>query len=252
MRLTTKPFFFAVALLACAALPAAAYAQAQGFEPGDPAVASIGDAGIRTGSYQGQAAPQGNNQFLLTTIGSMSNEDSLTSQSGLFAVSNSALQAFFNGLTIIGNEGSGVMIPFTVGAGDTLLTLQYDLLSNEVFQMPKRDDFAFGAIFNASNVLQGSVNQFGSVNNPPADFNLFGGQTPFQFHTGYQTLSFSLVGLAPGSYNLGIGIADRLTADHASGLLLDNVQVVPEPSVFALAAAGAGLMLGLRRRIKRS
>lgn len=249
MRLTIKPFF-AVALLASAALPTAAYAQAQGFEPGNPAVVSIGDAGIR-GSYQGQGAPQGSNQFLLTTIGSMSNEDSITSQSGVFAVGNVSLQNFF-GIALTGNEGSGVLIPFTVGVGDTLLTFQYDFLSNEVFQSMPRDDFAFAAIFNSGNALQGSVNTVASVFNPPVAFDGFGGGIPFQFHTGLQTFSLSLASLAPGNYTLGIGIEDRSTADHASGLLIDNVQVVPEPSVFALIAAGAGLMLGLRRRIKRS
>jgi hypothetical protein len=82
-------------------------------------------------------------------------------------------------------------------------------------------------------------------------FSVFGGGIPFQFHTGFQTLSLSLASLAPGNYTLGIGVEDRLNADHASGLLIDNVQVVPEPSVIALAVAGAGLMLGVRRRIKR-
>ena len=251
MRLTIKSFFFAVTLLACTALPTAAHAaKAQGFETGEPGVTSIGDAG-KVGTFQGQAAPEGSMQFLLTTIGSMTNEDSITSQSSVFAVSNSALQTFF-GISLTGNEGSGVLIPFTVAAGDTLLTLQYDFLTNELFQSMPRDDFAFGAIFNAGNVLQGTVNTFASVNNPPAAFSLFGGQTPFQFHTGLQTLSFSLASLAPGSYMLGLGIEDRTTGDHASGLLIDNVQVVPEPSVVALTLAGAGLMLGVRRRIKRS
>lgn len=251
MRLTSKSLFFAVTLLACAALPTMAHAgKVQGFETGEPAVTAIGDAG-EVGALQGQAVPEGSVQFLLTTIGSMSNEDMIPSQSGVFAVGNVTLQNFF-GLSIAGNEGSGVLIPFTIGVGDTLLTLQYDLLSNEVFQTPVRDDFAFAAIFNSGGGLQGSVNNFASVLNPPNDFALFGGQTPFQFHTGYNELSMSLASLAPGNYTLGIGLADRTTADHASGLLIDNVSVVPEPSVIALVVAGAGLMLGVRRRIKRS
>jgi hypothetical protein len=251
MRLTIKAFLFAVALLTCAGLPTAGYAiTAQGFETGDPAVSSTGDAGTRTSPYQGQAAPQGTNQYLLTTIGSMSNEDSVTSQSGVFAVGNVTLQNFF-GISLTGNEGSGVLIPFTVGAGDTLLTFQYDFLSNEVFQSMPRDDFAFAAVFNSGNVLQGAVQSVASVFNPPVDFMAFGGGVPFQFHTGLQTFSVSLASLAPGSYNLGIGIEDRSTADHASGILIDNVQVVPEPSILALSVAGAGLMMAVRRRIKR-
>src|SRR6476659_9796022 len=85
----------------------------QGFESGDPAVTSIGDAG-KQGTYQGQAAPEGTMQFLLTTIGMMSNEDNLGSQSGAFAVGNAALQTFLNGLPLGGFEGSAVLIPFTV------------------------------------------------------------------------------------------------------------------------------------------
>ena len=181
----------------------------------------------------------------------MSNEDTISSQSGVFAVGNMTLQNFF-GLSIAGNEGSGVLIPFTVGVGQTLLTFQYDFLSNEVFQMPVRDDFAFAAVFDSGGGLEGSVNNFASVLNAPNAFGLFNGQTPFQFHTGLNNFNMSLGSLAPGNYMLGIGLADRTTADHASGILIDNVQVVPEPSVIAQAVAGAGLMLGVRRRIKRS
>jgi len=180
----------------------------------------------------------------------MSNEDSAGSQSGVFAVGNVTLQNFF-GVSLTGNEGSGVLIPFTVGAGDTLLTFQYDFLTNEVFQSTPRDDFAFAGVFNSGNVLQGGLNNVATVFNPPTAFDTFNGGIPFQFHTGLQTFSLSLASLAPGNYTLGIGIEDRSTADHASGILIDNVQVVPEPSVLALSIAGAGLMVAVRRRIKR-
>src|ERR1700748_386376 len=93
----------------------------QGFEAGDPAVTSIGDAG-KVGIFQEQAPPEGSMQFLLTTIGTMSNEYNLTP---IFApaVGNGVLEAFFNGLGLGGFEGSGVLIPFTVtGNGDSILT----------------------------------------------------------------------------------------------------------------------------------
>jgi hypothetical protein len=186
-------------------------------------------------------------QFLLTTVGMTSNEDNVPSQSGAFAVGNVTLQGFFNGLSLGGFEGSGVMIPFTVSAGDSLLTLQYDFLSNEPFQTIKRDDFAFAAVFDAANGLQ-IVDPFISVLS--ATFDPFSSQTPFQFHTGLRTLSLSVASLTPGNYTLGIGVEDRGTADHASGLLLDNVQLVPEPSVFALGVGGVCLLAAARRRIK--
>src|SRR3954471_16740806 len=248
MRLTAtrSVIVTAIMLVSCATLVQAG--KVQGFETGDPAVTSIGDAG-KVGSFQGQAAPEGTMQYLLTTIGSMSNEDGVPSQSGSFAVVNMSLQNFF-GLSLLGNEGSGVMIPFTVSAGDTQLTLQYDFLTNEFVQSMPRDDFAFAAIFNSASALQGSALTF--ARESTSTFQLFGDQSAFQFHTGLQTLSLSVSSLAPGNYTLGLGIEDRTTADHASGLLIDNVQVVPEPSVIALAVAGAGLLIGWTRRNRRA
>jgi len=127
MRTATRRWLcIALALTVTISLTGLAQAsRVQGFEPGDPAVTSIGDAGTK-GIYQSQAPPEGSNQFLLTTIGMESNEDNLGSQSGGFAVGNAALQTFFHGLPLGGFEGSGVLIPFTVSAGDTILTFQYD------------------------------------------------------------------------------------------------------------------------------
>src|SRR5580704_2816046 len=180
--IATRRFFsVAIALLACAAIPQFAQAtKVQGFESGDPAVTSIGDAGAR-GTFQGEAPPEGSMQFLLTTIGMLGNEDGLGSQSGVFAVGNATLQNFFHSLSIGGQEGSGVLIPFTISAGDTALTFQYDFLSNEPFQSLPRPDFAFAAIFNGANALQGSTNQFANAvtsNLSPFDVS---NQTPFVF-----------------------------------------------------------------------
>jgi hypothetical protein len=162
------------------------------------------------------------------------------------------LNSFFFGQTVSNEEGSGVLIPFTVGAGDTTLTFQYDFLSNEPFQTTPRGDFAFDAIFTTGGTLQGSVSHFqtASVSNPA---NLFGAQTPFIFHTGYQTLSLNVSGLAAGTYDLGIGVSDAVNTSHASGLLIDNVQVtaVPEPSTLGLVLAGAASLAAVRRRIRK-
>src|SRR4029077_16857854 len=125
MRTTRRFFPVAMMLLAGAALPNLAQAgRVQGFESGDPPVLSIGDAGAR-GTYQTDLPPEGSMQFLLTTIGAASNEDTLGSQSGAFAVGNSTLQSFFHNLALGGVEGSGVLIPFTIGPNDTQLTFQY-------------------------------------------------------------------------------------------------------------------------------
>ncbi len=187
-------------------------------------------------------------QFLLTTIGMSGNEDMLSPQSGSFAVSNAALQTFFNGTGLGGFEGSGILIPFTVGVGDTGVSFDFDFLSNEPFSVPSRNDFAFAGIFNGTSLVPNSFTTVAQANT--ANFGLFEPQAPFIFHTGYQSqlLSFSL---APGTYMLGIGVEDAGSLDHASGLLIDNVQVVPEPSILALAAAGGVLMAVFRRKLKR-
>src|ERR1700719_4598629 len=214
MRVISTRHFFSLAfiLLAGAALPSLAQAgRVQGFESGDPPVASIGDAGAH-GMLQTQAPPEGSMQYLLTTIGMTSNEDAIGSQSGAFAVGNSTLQTFFHNLSLGGVEGSGVLIPFTVGAGDTQLTFQYDFLSNEPFQSMPRNDFAFAALFDAANALQGNVTTFASVVGSSSSLGIFNPQMPFQFHTGYQTLTLSVAGLAPGNYALGIGVEDATTA----------------------------------------
>ena len=200
------------------------------------------------GTFQSQAPPEGASQYLLTTIGMMSNEDGLTPLSGNFAVGNAALQTFFHGLSLTGFEGSGVLIPFTVSAGETQLTLQYHFLSNEPFQSMPRSDFAFSAIFDSANAIQ-SASAFATATGMALD--PFDSETPFQFHSGLNTLTLPVANLAPGNYTLGIGVEDASTADHASGVLIDNIQLVPEPTAVALVVVGAGLLAAVRRKTRR-
>ena len=240
-----------LAALACVILAHTSSARiVQGFESGDPAVTSIGDASVQQGTFEGEAAPQGSNQYLLTSFASTDN-DGFTNVSGTDAVSNASLQSFFfNDLSLTGLRGSGVLIPFTVVTGDTTLTFQYDFLSNQPEQTLPKNDFGFEAIFNSSNAaVQGALNgnRFATVL-PVSQFSLFG-TSPFFDHTGYQTFSINISGLAAGTYTLGIGVEALSggSAQHDSGTLIDNIQVVPEPSTVAFSIAGAALLLALRR-----
>ncbi len=123
----------------------------EGFESGDPGVSATGDASNQ-GTFQGEAAPQGTQQYLITTINGTADADGLTAVSGTNAVNNSSLESFFfNDFSLTGVRGSGVLVPFTVLSGDTTLTFQYDFLSNEPAQStPFPNDFGIEAIFNGS------------------------------------------------------------------------------------------------------
>jgi hypothetical protein len=242
--------------LICAALAQTSEARkVEGFEAGDPAVTSTGDAGAQ-GAYQGQAAPEGTNQYLITTIRNTDSEDGVTNQSGSNAVAFATLNSFFFGNTVSNQDGSGVLIPFTLQAGETTLTLQYDFLSNEIAQTTPRNDSAFEGIFTTAGALQGTVNTFASVFANQATMTVFGASSPFQFHTGLQTLTLNVSGLIVGqTYDLGIGVTDVTNTSHASAVLIDNVQAnipaVPEPSTIGLIIAGAASCLAVRRRIRK-
>ena len=230
------------------------HAALQGFEPGDPAFSTIGDAGTKS-TFQGVAPTQGANQLLLTTINTAGQDgtDGYSNQSNSNAVINSALQAFFPVSGLLGTEGSGLKLTFTIGAGQTQ-SFDYDFLTTE-FGPGSHQDFAFAVVLDSANNLVGGIRTVAS----PSSIN-FGdssrqlpvgpiGTNPFSFHTGYQT--FSISGLAAGTYTLGLGIEDRTTTDNPSGLLVDNIQIVPEPSTLGLIAIGAAGLLAARRRVRR-
>src|SRR2546423_4020998 len=259
MRALKTYRFLSVALIAATAIAVqATYAatRVQGFESGDPAVNGFGDAGTQIG-YQGEAATDPTHWYLLTTIRSTDNEDGVTSQSGSNALAVATLNdaSHFNGAAPAGGiDGSGVFIPFTVNAGDQFLTFDYDFLSNEPGQTTPRNDFSFAAFFTTSGtVIAGTTTKCATVTG--SVFILLGAQTQVVFLTGVLTWQMSVSGLAPGSYLLGIGVEDATNGDHASGILIDNVQIataVPEPTTIAFSVAGAALLVALRKRIKKT
>ena len=132
------------------------------------------------------------------------------------------LQNFFHGLSLAGQEGSGVLIPFTVSPGDLTLSFDYDFLSNENFQTMPHADFTLVAVFSGTNFVAGTGGSLGAIDpsNPFDGFTLFGGQDTFQFSYRHTSPHYdrSVSGFAPGSYTLGIGIEDATNIDHGSGL----------------------------------
>jgi hypothetical protein len=230
----------------------------EGFEGSPPS--STGDGSIQ-GTYQGVVPPEGSHQYLITTINAAGQDgtDGYSNQSGTNAVINSALGSFYGvngGLTLAGTEGSGFKLSIVVPSGFDTISFQYDFLTDE---FPVGDgghgDFAFALLLDSSNNLVGGVQGIAtpaSIDETDANRQLPVGPiatNPFTFDTGYQT--FTITGLAPGTYTLGIGIEDKTTTDGPSGLLVDNISVVPEPSTIAFCLAGAGLLGALRTRFKR-
>ncbi len=219
-----------------------------GFESGDPPIAhTVGDAGA-VGSFESVAPVELDQQFLITTISSMDGDmlSPIFGDAGL----NNSLQTLFFGTALPGQEGSGLLVPFTVTTGDAFLTFNYDFLTNE--NGPGyHNDIAFYALFSDSTNLLGSYTRIIDASTAAPLSPLSNG--PFVLHTGYNSYSIDVSGLAPGNYNLGIGVEDVMTVDNPSGLLIDNVQIlaaVPEPSVAALTIAGALLLLVIRSRLK--
>jgi hypothetical protein len=223
-----------------------------GFEAGDQLpTTTAGDASVR-GTFQGRAPFAGTSQYLITTLNS-GDADGTASVSGTNSVPNTTLQSNLHISGLGGTEGSGFLLPFTVGAGDSLLTFRYDFLTNELAP-GNHNDIVYVYILNSSNTLQGSLVTLTTANAEQANLSLLPDQSgPFQFETGYRLGSLSVSGLSAGTYQLGFIVEDRTTNDIPSGVLIDSVAVVgvPEPSVVALGMAGAAMLLRLRSRMKR-
>jgi hypothetical protein len=231
----------------------------QGFEPGDPAVTSTGDAGSKQ-AFQGVPPPEGANHYLVTTINQNGQDgtDGFFNQSGTNAVPGPTIEAFFgNAVSIVGTEGSAFRINNIVLLAGQIIRFSFDFLTNELPPFPgdpnpNNDpfghlDLAFALLINSNGTAVGGLRTIADPRS--VDFNssssLLTG-LPFNFHTGYRT--FEITVATSGTYSLGIGVIDRTTSDTPSGLLIDNIQIVPEPSSIALAFAGSVLLVGILRR----
>jgi hypothetical protein len=226
----------------------------EGFESGsfNGSEAITGDTGIRSGAYFTINATEGTHQLLLTTINN-TNDAPLTNQSGTNAVPNATLGSFFNVSSSLIRDGAAVSVEgsgFTINLGTltagSTLSFDYDFMTNETGTGHHNDFSYFTLSFNGGS--PGGVNILSDSNSTNHATNA--SNTVFALETGYQTKTISIA--ATGTYVLGIGVSDATTTDNASGILVDNIQVVPEPTTIAFSIAGASLLVALRRRFKRS
>lgn len=215
-----------------------------------PGTNVTGDASIQM-SYNGVAPTDGTKQLLLTTINNTSgNGDFGTPNvSGNNAVSQASLNSFLGyipanfseGIGKNATEGSAFKLTLALNVGD-VVSFNYSFLTNDsTFR-----DFAFASLTGAPNsVVADTMN----ANTSATGF--FSSKTADGI-----TYSFPMIASA-GSYTLTLGVADRgntSTDDSASGLLIDKISVspVPEQSVVVLCGMGLGLLVVVRRSLRRA
>lgn len=257
-----------IAAFAFCAFPAVATATTvQGFESGLPPGSTMGDAFI-VGTFEGIAPPEGTHQLLLSTINNNTGSDPGTlTFSGTNAVDVTPLAAFaangHGGVTIstlrfdalhTGREGSAFQVTLSLQVGD-ILTFKYDFLTAEdPFASPANEDFGFASLVNNGLSGAASLTNYQILGHQTTATNNTA-QSPFFSETGtsgnhFSTYTFSIT--TAGSYTLTIGVMDAQSKDGISGLLIDNLAIVPEPSALGLGFAGAVLLIALRGRFKKS
>jgi hypothetical protein len=221
----------------------------EGFESGSfsGSEATSGDVGIR-GSYFTIAPTEGTKQMLMTTINNTS-DAGFTNQSGSNAVSVTTISPFLGVSTssirdgtAAGFEGSAFTISLGMLTAGTQITLDYDFMTDEDPSGIHHNDFAFWEL------NSGTIHPFADTMSSLHPTNP--GNTVFGLETGYQTLTITIP--TTGTYTLGLGVMDATTGDNPSGLLVDNIQIVPEPTTIAFGIAGASLLVALRSRFKKS
>ncbi len=188
---------------------------------------TLGATSIQTASF-GIAPVAGTNQALL--INSPGGTSTGALETFLFGSANGSLSA------LGAVNGSAIKQTFTANAGD-VITFSWAFLTNEFVPEPVTNDFAFVTLGNA---ILGRLDTLTPGFNIPS-------ATSFGADTGYRSFSFNIA--AAGTYTLGFGVVNQGDAFISSGLLIDNVQTVPEPvsTLGILALGGAGLLVRRRK-----
>ena len=206
-----------------------------GFESGAfPPWSTIGVTNVQ-GTFNGQAPAEGSFQAVL----------SAPFKSG--TVSQSALETFLglssgtlnsiNGGTAF-NGGSGLAQTFTVQNG-AIISFFWDFMPNGSDGSTTQNDSAFFTL-HLSSSSSSSITLLDRTS------------TSGGIASGYQL--FTTGPLAAGTYILGFGLFDLAGTgggpedSQDPNLLIDGVQVIPEPMTWMLLALGASLVFVLRRR----
>jgi|LakMenE01Jun11ns_1017448.scaffolds.fasta_scaffold9954059_4 hypothetical protein len=140
-------------------------------------------------------------------------------------------------------QGATLLQTFNLTASENEIEFDWNFLTNEDLPpMVSNRDFGFAHLLNNANAIVGSAfldtNSVGFTSGLGADYD---------HELGWQTVSFS--GLTPGAtYKLVFGLFDVTDNFTNSGLLIDRIVAVPEPSTALLFGIGSCLCLTIRRR----
>jgi hypothetical protein len=197
-----------------------------GFESGMTGWSTIGVASIETAAY-GAGPTEGSYQALVTSGDGSVSDSTIETFLGLAA---GTLDSLIAGDA---NEGSAIRQTITAGAGD-ILTFNWNFLTDEVEEGDDVPDFAFVSIVsNFSEILADAVSSTFVPSN-----------TPFYDETGFSTFQYTFP--TSGTFTLGFGVMDEDDEVVDSGLLLDNVTIIPEPATICLL--GLGVLSLLRKK----
>ncbi len=266
-----KGVLTAVSVLASLVLPTAAEAASinGGFENNFTGWEALGDHRVETSIFGSEPVEGTSQAFLSTAFNEVlvptqppqGNAVPATFITGL----SSNLEGFLGLSTFLGDEsldsiataqpieGSAIKQTFTAAAGD-VVSFSWNFLTNESVEQAARNDSTYPA-FNdfafATIKSEYSSEVFSLADTISTSFS--NSSTPFFEETGFRT--FSYIVPSTGSYTLGIGVVDVGEATRISGLLVDNVEAVPETSstlgMLGLVFLGAYWISPLRRSQKK-
>jgi hypothetical protein len=136
--------------------------------------------------------------------------------------------------------GSAIKQTITVSDGD-VLTFDWNFLTNEVGEGDEEDegddvqDFAFVSLSSGYTDILADV--LFSIFMPSS--------TTFNDETGFAAFSYTFT--TGGTFTLGFGVMHADDNEVDSGLLLDNVTIIPEPATIGLLALGSLAFLGKKK-----
>jgi hypothetical protein len=224
-----------LALLVASSPAAAAPILNGGFESGFASWTTTGITSIETAAFG--VAPTGGVQMARMSSGDgaeIGAVDDATLEAFL-GLAAGTIDALVTTNDMIGaREGSAIKQTFFASAG-SVLSFDWNFLTNELLPISDTNDTAFWTIIpGGANFLADTFSTF-----VPA-------ATVLDAQTGFQTVNFVVP--ATGFYTLGFAVVDVSDLALGSVLLVDNVQVVPEPALMALFGIGLVALAYRRRR----